>query len=105
MFLTGKYHGTLLTAIIQEGNRNIFPLVFVIVERETKEALIWFFQSLRKHITPQDNLCLTTNRGTTILSALQSEELGWEGDGLSLVYCIRHIASNFSKRFKNVELK
>ncbi|XP_068503826.1 uncharacterized protein [Phaseolus vulgaris] len=39
-FLTGKYHSTLLTAISQDGNRNIFPLAFVIVEGETKEALI-----------------------------------------------------------------
>jgi len=41
--LTGKYHGTLLVAIAQDGNRNIFPLAFAIVEGEAKEALIWFF--------------------------------------------------------------
>jgi len=39
-FLTGKYHATLLTTIAQDGNRNIFPLAFAIVEGETKEALI-----------------------------------------------------------------
>jgi len=104
-FLTGKYHGTLLTVISQDGNRNIFSLAFVIVEGETKEALIWFFQLLREHVTPQDNLCLIIDRGRAILYALQSEEVGWEGDGLSSVYCIRHIASNFNKRFKNAELK
>jgi len=104
-FLTGKYHGTLLTAISQDRNQNIFPLAFVIVEGETKEKLIWFFQLLHEHVTPQDNLCLIIDRGTTILSALQLEEVGWEGDGLSSVYCIKHIASNFNKRFKNAELK
>jgi len=41
-----KYHGTLLTTIIQDGNRNIFPLAFVIVEGKIKEAMIWFFQLL-----------------------------------------------------------
>jgi len=104
-FLTGKYHKTFLTAISQDGNRNIFPLAFAIVEGETKEALIWFFQLLGEHVTPQDNLCLITDRGRAILSALQSEEVRWEGDGLSSVYCIRHIASNFNKRFNNAELK
>jgi len=44
--LIEKYHGTLLTAIGQDGNRNIFPLAFAIVEGETKEALIWFFRML-----------------------------------------------------------
>jgi len=51
-FLTGKYHGTLLTAISQDGNRNIFSLAFSIVEGEKKKALIWFFQLLREHVTP-----------------------------------------------------
>jgi len=99
-FLTGKYHGTLLTATSQDGNRNIFPLAFANVEGETKKALIWFFQLLCKYVTPQENVCLITDRGTTILSALQSDEVGWEGYGLTSVYCIRHIASNFNKIFK-----
>jgi len=51
-FLTGKYHETLLTTISQDGNRNSFPLAFTIVEGETKEALIWFFQLLHEHVTP-----------------------------------------------------
>ena len=45
-FLTGRYHGTLLAATAQDGNRNILPLAFAIVEGETWEALIWFFQLL-----------------------------------------------------------
>jgi len=39
------------------------------------------------------------------LAALQFEEVQWEADGLQSVYCIRHIASNFNKKFKNHELK
>ncbi|XP_047162577.1 uncharacterized protein LOC124832419 [Vigna umbellata] len=101
-FLTSKYHGTLLTAIAQDDNRNLFPLAFVIVEGETKEAMIWFFQLLREHVCPQQNIWIITDRGKGILSALRSEEVGWEQDGLNSVYCIRHLASNFNnKKFKN----
>ncbi|KAH1214146.1 hypothetical protein GmHk_14G041944 [Glycine max] len=82
-FLTGKYHGTLLTSIGQDGSRNYFPLAFEIVESETKEA--WM--------------------GTGLLAALQSERVGWNGPDVSSVYCIRHIASNFNKQFKNIDLK
>ena len=99
-FLNERYYGTLLTAIAQDGNRNIFQLAFAIVEGETREALIWFFQLLRQYVTPQPNLCKITDRGTDIISALQSEEVGWEGDDLVLVYCIRHITSNFNKKNK-----
>ncbi|XP_017416687.1 uncharacterized protein LOC108327502 [Vigna angularis] len=85
-FLTGKYHGTLLTAIAQDGNRNLFPLAFAIVEGETKEAMIWFFQLLREHVCPQQNICIITDRGKGILSALRSEEVGWEEDGFNSVF-------------------
>ncbi|KAF1886704.1 hypothetical protein Lal_00045939 [Lupinus albus] len=37
-FFTGKYTGTLLIASSEDGNRRIFPVAFVIVEGETKEA-------------------------------------------------------------------
>jgi len=69
-FLTGRYQGTLLTALAQDGSCNIFPLTFAIVEGETKEALIWFFQLLREYVTPQSNLYLITDRGKGILAAL-----------------------------------
>ncbi|XP_027915953.1 uncharacterized protein LOC114175380 [Vigna unguiculata] len=74
-FLTGRYHATLLTAIAQDGNRNIFPLAFAIVE------------------------------GKGILSVLRSEEVDWESDNLHSVYCICHLGSNFNNRFKNEDLK
>jgi hypothetical protein len=37
-WLNGKYKGTLLLAIAQDGNNHIFPVAFAIVEGETKEA-------------------------------------------------------------------
>jgi len=45
-FLTGKYRGTLLTAIEQDGSKNNFPFAFAIVESETREAWMWFFHLL-----------------------------------------------------------
>ena len=104
-FLTGKYNDTLLTAIGQDGSRNNFPLAFAIVESETKEAWMWFLHYLRRYVTPQPNLCIISDRGTSLLAALQSERVGWNGPDVSSVYCIRHIASNFNKQFKNVDLK
>nr|KYP76503.1 hypothetical protein KK1_020748 [Cajanus cajan]KYP76505.1 hypothetical protein KK1_020750 [Cajanus cajan] len=37
-FLYGKYKGTLLVAVAQDGNNKIFPIVFAIVEGETIDA-------------------------------------------------------------------
>ncbi|KAH1215601.1 hypothetical protein GmHk_13G036700 [Glycine max] len=104
-FLIGKYRGTLLTVIGQDGSRNNFSLAFAIVESETKEAWMWFLHYLQRYITPQPNLCIISNRETSLLAALQFECVGWNGPDVSSVYCIRHIASNFNKQFKNVDLK
>jgi len=104
-FLTRRYNGTLLTKNGRDDNCDIFPLAFAIVEGETNEAMIWFFRLLREYVTPQPKVCLITNRGTTILSTLQSLEVAWEGNGLISVYCICHVACNFNKRFKNAGLK
>jgi len=52
IFLTGKYRGTLLTAIGQDGSRNNFLLAFAIVESETKEAWMWFLHYLWRYVTP-----------------------------------------------------
>ncbi|KAL5172912.1 hypothetical protein HKD37_16G045570 [Glycine soja] len=75
-FLTGKYHGTLLTAIRQDGSRNNFPLAFAIVGSKTKEAWMWFLHYLQRYVTPQPNLCIISDRGTDLLAALQSERVG-----------------------------
>jgi len=48
---------------------------------------------------------MITDGEITILSTLKSSEVAWEGDGLLSLYYIRHIASNFNKKFKNAELK
>jgi len=37
---------------------------------------------LCQYVTAQPNLCMITDRGIDIISALQSEEVGWEGDNL-----------------------
>jgi len=65
-FLTGKYHETLLIAIGQDDNYNIFPMTFAIVEGETKEAMIWFFQLLHVYVTPQPNVYLIIDRRIVI---------------------------------------
>ncbi|XP_027905666.1 uncharacterized protein LOC114165204 [Vigna unguiculata] len=53
-FLTGRYHATLLTAIAQDGNRNIFPLAFAIVEAyEVKQPIVQAKLSAMRSQFPQ----------------------------------------------------
>jgi hypothetical protein len=52
-WLYDKYKGTLLMAVAQDGNGNIFPIVFALVESETKEAWSFSLKNLRIHVTPK----------------------------------------------------
>src|SRR5438105_10527055 len=45
-FLSGKYQGTLLTAIIADANNQIIPLAYA-VESEKNDSWLWFFTLVR----------------------------------------------------------
>ncbi|XP_024632960.2 uncharacterized protein [Medicago truncatula] len=104
-WLYGKYKGTLLLAVAQDGNNKIFSIAFAIVEGETKEAWSFFLKNLRQHVTPQENICLISDRHVSIKSAYDDPQNGWHGAPTSHVYCVRHIAQNFMRSFKDGELK
>ncbi|XP_052109286.1 uncharacterized protein LOC127744095 [Arachis duranensis] len=54
--LYGRYGGVLLIAISQDGNSNILPIAFTIVESESTESWSFFLTNLRRHVTPHDGL-------------------------------------------------
>ncbi|XP_025648230.1 uncharacterized protein [Arachis hypogaea] len=54
MHLYVKYGGVLLIAVAQDGNSNILPIAFAIVESESTESWSFFLTNLRRHVTPQD---------------------------------------------------
>jgi len=102
-FLYGKYKGTLLIACAQDGNNNVVPIAFAIVEGETQAAWSWFLTNLRRHVTPQQGLALISDRHESIKAAIRREGSGWESPRAHHLYCIRHIAANFMRRFNHKE--
>ncbi|XP_025679273.1 uncharacterized protein [Arachis hypogaea] len=73
--LYGKYGGVLLIAVAQDGNSNILPIAFAIVE----------FQAIK--------------------AALGADDSGWHPPRAFHAYCIRHMIANFMSWFKSVEDK
>ncbi|XP_025672901.1 uncharacterized protein [Arachis hypogaea] len=99
--LYGKYAGTLLMGIAQDGNNNILPVAFALVERENTDSWYFFLTNLRRHIATRPGVLLISDRHAAIKATLEREGCGWEHN----VYCIRHIASNFATSFKSKEAK
>ncbi|XP_016206985.1 uncharacterized protein LOC107647424 [Arachis ipaensis] len=103
--LYGRYSGVLLIAVAQDGNNNILPIAFAIVESENIESWSFFFTNLRRHVTPQEVLLVISDRSQAIKAAVSVDDSGWHPPRAFHAYCIRHMAANFMTRFKSVERK
>ncbi|XP_052116603.1 uncharacterized protein LOC127746677 [Arachis duranensis] len=80
--LYGKYGGTLLLAIVQEGNSNILSVAFALVEGETAES--W-------------------HNGIKV--APEAPDSGWLPPRTYRAFCIRHVVVNFSLSFKGQDAR
>ncbi|XP_058746594.1 uncharacterized protein LOC131619523 [Vicia villosa] len=104
-WLYGKYKGTMLMAVAQDGNNNIFPVAFTIVEGETAAGWSFFLRNLREYVAPRPSLYLISDRHATIESAYNNPANGWQHPPSIHVYCIRHIAHNFMREIKDRHLR
>ncbi|RYR37533.1 hypothetical protein Ahy_A09g042411 [Arachis hypogaea] len=98
--LYGKYKGCLLVAVSQDGNNNIVPIVFAIVEGETSDAWHFFLSNLRQHVVTRDGVGLISDRHESINAAVERSNGAWSPPRAFHMFCIRHIESNFLRKFK-----
>ncbi|XP_057734068.1 uncharacterized protein LOC130949336 [Arachis stenosperma] len=103
--LYGKYGGTLLVAIAQDGNSNILPVAFALVEGENAESWSFFLSHLRQHVTPQLGLLVISDRHNGIKATLEAPDGGWLPPAAYRAFCIRHVAANFALTFKRKEAR
>ena len=93
-FLHGKYGGTLVTAVAQDANHQVYPLAFAIVETENDVGWTWFFHQLLNVVPNTPGLMILSDRHKSIKKAV------------SIVYtsakhicCKRHLQQNLVTRF------
>ncbi|XP_021598925.2 uncharacterized protein LOC110604952 [Manihot esculenta] len=102
-FLYGKYTGCILCATAFDGNNQLFPLAFAIVDKEDGDNWSWFLDCLRIFVTNREDLCVISDRHAGILKAMQKD--WWQPPAGHHRYCIRHVLSNYNKTFKNAVIK
>ncbi|XP_025702721.1 uncharacterized protein [Arachis hypogaea] len=98
--LYGKYKGALLVAVAQDGNQNIVPIAFAIVEGETVDALEFFLTNLQRYVVTNDGVDIISDRHNSIDAAIARSNGAWSPPRAWHMFCIRHIRSNFLRRFK-----
>ncbi|XP_015162187.1 uncharacterized protein [Solanum tuberosum] len=93
-WLKGPMYGTqLLTAVGIDGNNNIFPIAYAIVEKESKESWAWFLNYLTADLDVDET-------GWTFMSDKQKGFIEAFNEVLPYVshrFCARHLHNNFKR--------
>ncbi|KAL4271406.1 hypothetical protein GQ457_13G008800 [Hibiscus cannabinus] len=76
-WLYGRYSQILLVAVAQDGEGNVTPIAFAIVEGETGAAWNFFLTNLREHVVLEDGVCIISDRGAGIKAAINRERSRW----------------------------
>ncbi|XP_058783844.1 uncharacterized protein LOC131658582 [Vicia villosa] len=102
-FLKGYYGGQILAAIGRDPNDQMMPIAYAVVEGETKDSWSWFLELLIADLGGE-RICKTytfiSDQQKGLLPAL--EELLPQVDQR---FCVRHLYSNFRKKFPGAKLK
>lgn len=95
-FLKTVTGGQLLSATGRDGNNQMFPISYAIVESENTESWTWFLQLLRDDLDLVDGHCFTI---------ISDQQKGLENAVKELLpyvehrFYTRHLCANFKKRY------
>ncbi|XP_021839581.2 uncharacterized protein [Spinacia oleracea] len=105
--LRGSHPGVLLTAVGKDGNNNIFPVAWAVVETKNSETWVWFLELLVQDIKSvadavtwvhenedEDDLTYMSDRQKGLLDAFNTVVPNAE-----IRFCCRHIWANFKLKF------
>ncbi|XP_024013963.1 uncharacterized protein LOC112088041 [Eutrema salsugineum] len=97
--LVGRYGGCLICASEQDGNFQIYPIAYAVVDSENDASYEWFFRCLQTIIRDGHGVMFISDRHSSIYS------------GLKKVYpsaahgaCLVHLTRNVTNRFKESRL-
>ncbi|KAK5825336.1 hypothetical protein PVK06_020159 [Gossypium arboreum] len=96
-FMYSRYTHRLLLAVTQDGSGRILPLAFAITPGESADDWEFFLYRLRRHVCPQPNICVISDRGTGILAAIERQGSLWHHTHHR--YFLRYVASNYYGQF------
>src|ERR1051325_5594819 len=95
-FLKSKYCSTLLSASTLDGNNQIFPLAFGIVDSENDISWKWFFGKIQECFGHRDNLVIVSDRYLSIPKAVSSVF-----NNVEYCVCMQHLFKNLKLSFKD----
>ncbi|XP_048622712.1 uncharacterized protein LOC125591866 [Brassica napus] len=94
-FLKKKYKGVLLVATAADGNSNLYPIAFGVVDSENNDSWGWFLRQLKVVIPDCRDLAFVSDRNESIAKAI-----GIVYPQLAHGICIHHLLTNVVAFFK-----
>ncbi|XP_048611751.1 uncharacterized protein LOC106373972 [Brassica napus] len=67
-FLKSKYKGVLLVATTLDGNSNLYPIAFAVVDSENDRSWDWFFRQLKVVVPDERALAFVSDRNNSLSS-------------------------------------
>ncbi|XP_074313846.1 uncharacterized protein LOC141649043 [Silene latifolia] len=99
--LKGVYPGILLTAVGKDGNCNIYPLAWAVVEVKNTNSWTWFLELLMNDIEPVANsITFISDRQKGLVEAFNKVVPNAE-----IRYCCRHIWTNFKRTYPGEDFR
>ncbi|XP_033129443.1 uncharacterized protein LOC117126136 [Brassica rapa] len=85
-FLKSKFKGVLLVATAIDGNSNLYPIAFGIVDSENEQSWEWFMRELKVVVADDNGLAFISDRQVSIAKAVEKVyPLARHGEGISWV--------------------
>jgi hypothetical protein len=93
----------LFVKVTFNANNWIFLLAYTLVDEENNVNWSWFLRLIQRHITgDRCAICIISDRYAGIkhgMTTIWPELIGYHR------YCVRHLASNFNHKFKDLSAK
>ncbi|XP_052726187.1 uncharacterized protein LOC128194666 [Vigna angularis] len=102
-FSKGKYGGELLTTVGRDGNDQMLPIAYAVVEVENKDSWTWFLNQMIDDLGGGEvcsSITFVSDQEKGLLPAMQQLL-----PGVDQRFCVRHLYSNFRKKFPGKNLK
>ncbi|XP_056848936.1 uncharacterized protein LOC130499057 [Raphanus sativus] len=94
-FLKSKYKGVLLVATALDGNSNLYPIAFAVVDSENDRSWDWFLRHLKLVVADERSLAFVSDRNGSLCKAIQNVyPLSQHG------ICIHHLLNNVVTHYR-----
>ncbi|XP_056842887.1 uncharacterized protein LOC130495502 [Raphanus sativus] len=94
-FLKSKYKGVLLVATALDGNSNLYPIAFAVVDSENDRSWDWFMRELQVVVADDRSLAFVSDRNSSLCKAIENVyPLAEHG------ICIHHLLNNVVTHYR-----